>query len=257
MKSLPDMVSIREIVDGDRPSRLAEYAINTFQLHDALFCDAKFADQPDPYRNSLGFYYAHSAAFARKKLFEHLGIGKSHMLDDLLWRGVSPLEPFSVNPQIANLDPEILRVYVEETNKLLLDTINSRFANEQALVMEFDSNLWLILTILEHQRLHLATTLPHLMSLRATSNNIRSLDTVEKDFNFIDVKGGNVSFGREFDEIIMNFGWDNEFGVRNVSVPDFIVTQHPVTIAQFQEFINADGYHNPKYWSVIGKRWKE
>jgi len=48
---------------------------------------------------------------------------------------------------------------------------------------------------------------------------------------------------------------DNENSAHQVYVDSFWIDQYPVTHGQFQEFINGNGYDNPKWWSDTGWQW--
>jgi len=52
------------------------------------------------------------------------------------------------------------------------------------------------------------------------------------------------------------FGWDNEKGLKKVSVPAFTVDQFQVTNGQYLEFIEAGGYDHPDFWEAPDWNWR-
>jgi ergothioneine biosynthesis protein EgtB len=50
---------------------------------------------------------------------------------------------------------------------------------------------------------------------------------------------------------------DNERPVHSVSLPDFWIDRHPITCAQFAEFINQGGYQESRWWSPEGWIWQQ
>ena len=44
------------------------------------------------------------------------------------------------------------------------------------------------------------------------------------------------------------FGWDNEFGTLQISVPEFSIGAFPVTNGEYMEFVQACGYEDSRYW---------
>lgn len=45
-----------------------------------------------------------------------------------------------------------------------------------------------------------------------------------------------------------SFGWDNEYGSRQIHVPAFKVSKFKVTNGEFLEFVKAGGYRDEKLW---------
>ena len=42
-----------------------------------------------------------------------------------------------------------------------------------------------------------------------------------------------------------------------VALPAYWIGRHPVTVAQFGGFIEAGGYHEPRFWTAAGRAWRE
>ena len=54
-----------------------------------------------------------------------------------------------------------------------------------------------------------------------------------------------------------DFGWDNEFGVERVVVPEFSVGVYPVTNAEYLKFVQAGGYQTSFYWTPEAWAWRQ
>ncbi len=51
-------------------------------------------------------------------------------------------------------------------------------------------------------------------------------------------------------------GWDNEYEGHVVPVDAFDVQAQPVTQEAFERFVDAGGYHEPRFWTDAGWRWR-
>ena len=69
--------------------------------------------------------------------------------------------------------------------------------------------------------------------------------------DFITIKGGLYEIGFESE----GFCFDNELGRHKVYLNDFSICTSPVTNGEYLEFMNADGYHNFRYWHAEGWDW--
>lgn len=53
-----------------------------------------------------------------------------------------------------------------------------------------------------------------------------------------------------------SFGWDNEYGSREFSVPAFEASKHMVSNGEYLEFVKDAGYARQELWTDVGWRWK-
>src|SRR5262249_18823515 len=51
------------------------------------------------------------------------------------------------------------------------------------------------------------------------------------------------------------FGWDNEFEAHRVPTPGFSIDVHPVTNAQYMEFVETGGYDTREFWTDDAWQW--
>lgn len=68
------------------------------------------------------------------------------------------------------------------------------------------------------------------------------------------VPAGRVSLGKPTSW--PSFGWDNEYGSRQFSLPSFGVSRFAVSNGQFLAFIRGGGYSTPRFWTAEGWRWR-
>src|SRR5262245_12605978 len=69
----------------------------------------------------------------------------------------------------------------------------------------------------------------------------------------VDVPGGTVTLGAERDE---PFVFDNEQWAHPVEVAPFRIASVPVTNAEFQAFVDDDGYRRRELWERRGWEWR-
>jgi len=67
----------------------------------------------------------------------------------------------------------------------------------------------------------------------------------------VTVAAGTATLG--LDRNSASFGWDNEFDLHEVHVPEFAVDVYKVTNGQYLEFVRAGGYDERSFWS--GPSW--
>jgi formylglycine-generating enzyme required for sulfatase activity len=107
----------------------------------------------------------------------------------------------------------------------------------------------------EHERLHLQTSVPLLMQLDAGFMKEWNWECFDTDFepvdlSFVEVESGRVSFGSgEYYESVEDFRWDNEQGKVDMDIDGFQVSKYPITNTQVVEFIESGGYEVDRYWS--------
>jgi 5-histidylcysteine sulfoxide synthase len=64
----------------------------------------------------------------------------------------------------------------------------------------------------------------------------------------------SVDLGKPAD--FPSFGWDNEYGERNVNVPPFQASAYMVTNGEFYQFVQMGGYRTREYWCEDGWAWR-
>jgi 5-histidylcysteine sulfoxide synthase len=129
-----------------------------------------------------------------------------------------------------------------------------------------DSAGWAIVMGFEHERIHLETSsvlmreLPAYLLTRPTefpklhpsafgAEPARAVKNA-----MVENAGGRVALGKPRD--FPSFGWDNEYGARDVEVAPFKASKFLITNGEFLEFVCAGGYTDRASWTDAGWQWR-
>lgn len=260
---------------------VADYFANTWALTELLFSSLQGRDAflTPPYhrlRHPLIFYYCHPATLYVNKL-RIAGLIKAIRPDfeTLFQTGVDEMSWDDLSQ--ADLEwPEVAEVtdYRREVFRRVRDVIEQHpdLADGHRPITQAHE-LWALFMSFEHERIHLETSSvlirelpvewvrrpPQWAPLHPTATRQQSASPAEgHDFprnELIDVAGGPVRIGkpREWP----SFGWDNEYGERTVDVAPFRVQKFLVSNGDFLEFVKAEGYLDPAWWTRDGWGWRQ
>jgi 5-histidylcysteine sulfoxide synthase/putative 4-mercaptohistidine N1-methyltranferase len=137
--------------------------------------------------------------------------------------------------------------------------------------------MWALFMGFEHERIHLETSSvlfretpiglvqrpasfpPLHPSAKSYSRHTgwKPLDGNDFPVNrMIEVQTGDqiVDMGKPAD--FPSFGWDNEYGERNVTVPPFYASEYMVSNGEYYQFVVDGGYRTPEYWCDDGWAWR-
>ena len=264
-KSLGSMPNLDAITKGE----LLENARQAWQLEETLMHslvgEDTFYINPDPLRNPLIFYLGHSAVFYINKLI-HVGLLEHRINSDyevLFEIGVDPSTPEELNNAIQHIEwPTVDQVWQYRTEAWGAIAL----AIEQAtLTLPIHPNhpVWALMMAIEHSRIHFETSSMLLRQLplervkRPPSWAYAPMQADDKVWEnpMIAVSGGQVTLGKSFDAV--TYGWDSDYGHRDMKVEPFWVSQYPITNGEFLKFIQAGGYDNSDYWDDAAWGWKQ
>lgn len=258
-KKLNSITPVR--INSVKRADLIDYFKNSWLMTEYLFSSIKEVDSlyinPDPRRHPLIFYYGHVAAFYINKL-RNAGLYSEVInptFENLFAVGVDP----STKDDLEKYGwPQYEKVVEFRTSifDAIFGVINSEDLPSE---INWDSPYWSILMSIEHERIHFETS--SVLIRQYTSELIRKPENweylIDKDFTpetgFVSIDGGEVKLGRPIGNQM--YGWDNEYGEKNVSVKSFLVGKNLVTNEEYLEFVNAGGYDNPKFWTESGWSW--
>ncbi|NET24560.1 5-histidylcysteine sulfoxide synthase [Okeania sp. SIO1I7] len=245
---------------------ILDYFHNAWQLEDilmnSLVGEETFYFNPDPLRNPLIFYLGHSAVFYINKLIR-VELLEKHLnpnYEILFELGVDPEIPEELDRAIAHINwPKLEDVwqYREKVYQIILDLIEKTPLN---LPIHQHHPLWALMMGIEHQRIHIETSSMlfrqlSVEKLKRPSNweyaptNARQIDN-----EMIEVAGGVVKIGKPVD--YPTFGWDIEYGDRQVEVTPFVASKYLITNSDFLEFVKSGCYENQDYWTQESWLWK-
>jgi 5-histidylcysteine sulfoxide synthase/putative 4-mercaptohistidine N1-methyltranferase len=140
----------------------------------------------------------------------------------------------------------------------------------------FLTNTYYFFQGFEHERIHFETssvlfreTPPHLVQIpeywppmhpsayhnenRTTSNPKQGYHYPENQMIHV-AQESTVDLGKPAN--FPSFGWDNEYGERQVTVPPFYASKHMITNGEFWKFVKDGGYRQKEYWCDDGWDWK-
>ncbi|WP_345815888.1 SUMF1/EgtB/PvdO family nonheme iron enzyme [Paraburkholderia sp. PREW-6R] len=248
---------------------LVQRLIDARQVTDALFAIVKpefLYERPIRERHRIVFYIGHLEAFERN-LFDQrlvdLPAFDPH-LDQLFAFGIDPVDGGFPTDQPADWPSlDAVREYASRAREQIdreLDALadSARLASsEDALVSE-----QLLNVAIEHRLMHAETLayMLHQLPIEQKVTHLREPVRTRAEpraalSSMVSVPAGSAVLGMPRDS--GRFGWDNEFGELRVEVPAFEIDRHMVTNGAFCEFIEAGGYHEPKWWSEKDWAWKE
>lgn len=250
---------------------IIEFFNNTYSLYEELFSfitDEGYYIQAEPLRHPLIFYFGHTATFIINKLiiagFKIPRINP--YFESIFAVGVDEMSWDDINTK--NYDWPTVQEVRDYRDKVR-EFFNNFLENiEFTLPINWESPLWVVLMIAEHEKIHLetSTVIMRQLPLKFFKNQINNNDDKWKICNemaldldkvpqnqYIQIRGKELTIGKERDSDF--YGWDNEYGKSTAKVNDFSVTKYLITNKEFLEFINDGGYSNYEYWTEEGTRW--
>ncbi len=250
---------------------LRRYFHQTCEVYDRLFSlienDDAYYVRHEPLRHPLIFYFAHPAVFYVNKLTAaRLVPGRlDSKLEAMMAVGVDEMSWDDLNtahydwPSVQEVRDYRLRV------RTLIDDVLKTMPLD--LPIRQDSPAWLILMGIEHERIHLETSSVIMrMMPRGDLRQGRDLTPDEQRLwaacsvagvppanEWLPVEGRTVRLGKP--EADRTYGWDNEYGAEEVTLPAFRASRQLVSNAEFLAFIDAGGYRDDSLWTEEGCGW--
>jgi 5-histidylcysteine sulfoxide synthase len=254
-------------LDNCSSKTLLRYFENSWELEETLMKsvveEETFHLNPDPLRNKLIFYLGHSAVFYINKLIQ-VGLLKNPInpqYETLFEIGVDPETPADLELAIQGINwPDIKKVW-EYRDKAKAEITAIIHKTPLNLPIHPQHPIWALLMGIEHSRIHVETSSMLLRQLPVDKlkcppgwNYAPSNGEIPHN-QMREIPGGVVKLGKRKDDL--TFGWDNEYGHLEIEVKPFLASQHLITNGEFLEFVQADGYNNPNYWTPESWQWKK
>jgi len=242
--------------------KMSDYFNNSWELYEWLFSsiidDETYYLSPDPLRNPLVFYFAHTAAFYinKLKLAGLIEEGINSELDHLFAVGVDP--SYVGELDIAIKWPTMIeaRAYRKMARQKIENFITHHKWPKN--IDESDPE-WAFLMSMEHDRIHFETSsvlirqLPLHLVQKPRGWKYASSGQFSSPHNWIKIDQAKVTIGQEKPSKL--FAWDNEVGSLECDVAPFAVTDIHVTNSQFLIFVEDGGYSKQEFWSSQGWEW--
>ena len=244
---------------------IREYFHKTFDMFEKLFeffsDEDVFYVKPEPTRHPIIFYFGHTSTFYINKLIVsniiHDRINSEY--ESMFAIGVDEMNWDDMNsshytwPKVS--DVKSYRDAVREKIDELISTL------PLSLPISQEDPMWIILMGIEHERIHLETSsvlhrqLP--IQMIKDGNFFPRCDEVgEAPRNeMVSIEGGKISLGKDKEHHL--YGWDNEYGKKEITVESFKTSKFLVSNGEFLEFVKGGGYANPSYWDDEGREFLE
>ncbi|ABB43758.1 Protein of unknown function DUF323 [Sulfurimonas denitrificans DSM 1251] len=244
---------------------IREYFRNTFSLFEKVFevliNDEVFYNKSEITRHPMIFYFGHTATFFINKLI-NMKIIKQRInpefesifavgVDEMAWD----------DTQSANyMWPKVgeVREYRNRVREIVDELISTL---PMPLPITDNSPMWIILMGIEHERIHVETSLvlhrqmPIEFVKDVKEFNLCSHSAQAPQNSMIELRGKSVLLGKEKSHNL--YGWDNEYGKYEESVEDFKASKFLVSNGEFMEFVQEGGYTNDEFWDEEGKKFLE
>ncbi len=167
-----------------------------------------------------------------------------------------------------------VQIFREEVKRVIEGLIQGPMPEPAQQPLDAASPWWALFLAFEHEKIHLETSsvlmrqLPLALVVEPRGwRTAPSLDAggaapaapAAADPPLLRLPPATVTLGKPRD--FPSFGWDNEYGTREVSVPAFELSPTLVTNAQFLPFVEAGGYQADCWWigsdgDDEGLRWR-
>lgn len=250
------------------------YFDNTWALTEVLFSalrgeSAFLVLPPHRLRHPLIFYYAHVAVFYVNKM-RVAGLLDAPIDSSLEMTFETGVDEMRWDDRVGEHSdwPSLARV--RAYRRIVYECVRRVIATHRDLApgharIDEKSSLWAILMGFEHERIHLETSsvlmreLP--LHLLVTPPEWPRLDTTSSRWNqrsigqMVAVAERRVVLGKP--DSVSSFGWDNEYGRREVRVHAFRAGATLVTNGEFLGFVRAGGYLDSAHWDAAGWAWRQ
>ena len=245
-------------------SEIKRYFHQVYDRYESLFAliaeERAYYVKADALRHPLIFYFGHTATFFvnKLKLAKIIDERIDPQLESLFAVGVDEMSWDDLNEKHYDW-PSLQRTreYRHSVRALvsgLIDTL------PLSLPVTQESPWWVILMGIEHEQIHIETSsvlirqLPLGMVCSRPEWPLCPEEGDAPENRLVDVAGGVVSLGKTSASEL--YGWDNEYGSHQATIPDFKASKYLVSHAEFLPFIEAGGYREDRFWDEEGCAWK-
>jgi 5-histidylcysteine sulfoxide synthase/putative 4-mercaptohistidine N1-methyltranferase len=254
-------------LDGEsiekKRKEIREYFNNTFDLFEKVFAllreESVFYKKSEPTRHPMIFYFGHTATFFINKLItmKILTQRVNPHFESVFAIGVDEMDWDDMDAQRYKW-PTVseVRAYRDSVRKTVNELIESM---EFRLPIRDDSAMWIILMGIEHEHIHIETSLVlhRQMPLKYIKDveafNLCEHSAQEPKNEMIAIAEREIEIGKDKDNKL--YGWDNEYGEYKESVEAFKVSKYLVSNGEYMAFVNDGGYEEEEYWDEEGREF--
>jgi len=231
------------------------------QLFEVLRGDDAYYKKPIRLRHPLIFYLGHTATFFVNK-FILAGLIEKRIhprfesmfavgVDEMSWDDLD--EAHYDWPAVAEV-----RAYRDAVRTMVDEVIAKA---PLSLPVDWNSPWWAIPMGIEHERIHLETSsvLIRQHDLRYVGQHPAWVPCRETgsapDNALVDIPADSVHLGKERAGAF--YGWDNEYGGREIDLPGFQAARFLVSNREFLAFVEDGGYSHDAVWEEEGRGWRD
>ena len=267
---LASLVTQMPLLTGDdveaKRQEILDYFHDSFTLYESLFdclsSDGAFYYRANRLRQPLIFYYGHTAVFYLNKLNVANLIQRrlDPKIESMLAVGVDEMSWDDLDDNHYDWPtPARVKEHRDATREIVDQFIREC---DFQLPIDWNSPMWIVLMGIEHERIHLETSsilirelpLEHVKPHPVWSQVCQESGVAPVN-ELLPVEGGQIELGKSKTNPI--YGWDNEYGYSSQSVEGFRASKYLVSNAEFEEFVQAGGYGEKKFWNEEGWKWIE
>ena len=251
-------------IDSKR-QEIKEYFHNTYELYEKVFKvlkdDTVFYEKSEITRHPMIFYFGHTATFFINKLVNMKIINErvNPSFESIFAVGVDEMDWDDMDNERYSW-PKVSEV--REYRNSVKEIIDSLIMTlPLTLPITEDSPMWIILMGIEHERIHIETSLvlhrqmPIELIKESADFPSCSISSEHPQNEMVEIDAKKIKLG--VDKSHKLYGWDNEYGVYQESVESFKASKYLVSNGEFMEFVNAKGYENKEFWDEEGLAFLE
>ena len=252
------------LLNGTSPEakrkEILEYFLNTYELYERVFevlkDDSVFYEKSEITRHPMIFYFGHTATFFVNKLILMKTIDKrinpdfesifAVGVDEMAWDDMSNSR--AIWPEVSAVKE--YRLQVKNLVRQLIEEL------PLTLPIQKDSAMWIILMGIEHERIHIETSLVLHRQMPIELVKKSKYFPPCKEFgkapqnSMVTIEAQKITLG--VDDTHPLYGWDNEYGTYTEEISAFKSAKYLVSNAEFMAFVENGGYTKEEFWDEEG-----
>ncbi|MBL1244033.1 MAG: 5-histidylcysteine sulfoxide synthase [Sulfurimonas sp.] len=251
-----------ESVDTKR-LEIKEYFNNTNDLFEKVFevlkDDTVFYEKSEITRHPMIFYFGHTATFFINKLMSMKIINERINPDyeSVFAVGVDEMSWDEMDgSKYSWPSVDKVRDYRKKVSILINELIMDL---PLTLPITKESPMWIILMGIEHERIHLETSL--VLHRQMPIEFVREVEEFKAcehsssapQNSMITINTAEIELGVDNSHPV--YSWDNEFGTYKEKVESFKASKYLVSNGEYLEFVKAGGYENEEFWDDEGREF--
>jgi len=240
---------------------IQEYFNNTSSLFEKVFellkDDTVFYEKSEITRHPMIFYFGHTATFFINKLISMKIINErinpnyesvfAVGVDEMSW---DEMEESKYSwPKV-----EDVRAYRKK-----VATLVGKLIIELPLTLPItkESPMWVVLMGIEHERIHLETSL--VLHRQMPIELVKEIEEFKPCTHsgeapknaMIEINAREIQLG--VDNTHPLYGWDNEYGIYRESIENFQASKYLVSNGEYLAFVEDGGYKKEEFWDDEGR----